>query len=157
MAARRKEAELHTGSLLDRLIDDSVDGGADAPNFIRLKEGLRRDLEDVLNTRRRFLRPPKSLGELDQSLLSYGLSDFTNEELNSFTFRQDFTDEVREVLRRLEPRITVYDVQLLDNADALDRRLRFRITGMAHLGDEREDLAFDSYVDPIEGAIVVRD
>ena len=145
MAARRKEAELHAGSLLDRLIDDSVDGGAEAPSFTRLREGLRRDLEDVLNTRRRFLRPPKALAELDRSLLSYGISDFTNEELNSFTFRQDFADEVREVLHRLEPRIT------------LDRRLRFRITGMAHLGDEREELAFDSFVDPIEGAIVVRD
>ena len=157
MPPRRKEAELHAGSLLDRLIDDSVDGGADAPSFTRLKEGLRRDLEDVLNTRRRFLRPPKALAELDRSLLSYGISDFTNEELNSFTFRQDFADEVREVLRRLEPRITVHDVQLLDNTDALDRRLRFRITGMAHLGDEHEELAFDSYVDPIEGAIVVRE
>lgn len=157
MAPRRKDAELHAGSLLDRLIDDSVDGGADAPSFTRLKEGLRRDLEDVLNTRRRFLRPPKALSELGHSLLSYGISDFTNEELNSFTFRQDFTDEVREVLRRLEPRISVHDVQLLDNADALDRRLRFRITGTAHLGEEREELAFDSYVDPIEGAIVVRD
>ena len=157
MAARRRQADLHAGSLLDRLIDDGAEGAADAPSFARLKEGLRRDLEDLLNTRRRFLRPPRSLEELDRSLLAYGLSDFTNEQLNSLSFRQDFTDEVREVLRLLEPRITVHEVQLMDNADALDRRLRFRIAGVAHLGGERESLSFDSYVDPIEGAIVVRD
>lgn len=158
MPPRRDAADLHAGSLLDRLIDDEADRGHDdAPSFARLKDGLRRDLEDLLNTRRRFLRPPKSLDELDRSLLAYGLSDFTNEQLGSLSFRQDFTDEVQQVLRTLEPRITVHEVQLLDNADVLDRRLRFRIVGVAHLGGERQSLSFDSYVDPIEGAIVVRD
>lgn len=158
MPPRRKEADLHAGSLLDRLIDDEADrGDGDAPSFARLKDGLRRDLEDLLNTRRRFLRPPRALDELDQSLLAYGLSDFTNEQLSSLSFRQDFIEEVQQVLRRLEPRIGVHEVQLLENADVLDRRLRFRIVGVAYLGGERQSLSFDSYVDPIEGAIVVRD
>ena len=61
------------------------------------------------------------------------------------------------MLRRLEPRITVHEVQVLDNADPLDRRLRFRIVGAVLLGAERQSLSFDSYVDPVEGAIVVRD
>ena len=89
--------------------------------------------------------------------MSYGRADFTNEKLSSLSFRQDFTDEVQQVLRTLEPRISVHEVQLLDNGDVLDRRLRFRIVGVAHLAGERQSLSFDSYVDPIEGAIVVRD
>ncbi len=158
MPPRRDIAELHAGSLLDRLIDDESDRRSDgAPSFARLKDGLRRDLEDVLNTRRRFLRPPKALDQLDRSLLAYGLSDFTNESLSSLSFRQDFSEEVEQVLRRLEPRITVHEVQFIDNADPLDRRLRFRIIGAVQLGGERQSLSFDSYVDPVEGAIVVRD
>ncbi len=158
MATSRDTAGLHAGSLLDRLIDDGADRGHDdAPSFARLKDGLRRDLENLLNTRRRFLRPSRALSELDRSLLAYGLSDFTNEQLGSFSFRQDFTEEVQQVLRELEPRISVHEVQLLDNADVLDRRLRFRIVGVANLAGERQSLSFDSYVDPIEGAIVVRD
>ena len=158
MTPSRDTAALHAASLLDRLIDDEADRNHDdAPSFARLKDGLRRDLEDLLNTRRRFLRPPRALGELDRSLLAYGLSDFTNEQLGSLSFRQEFTEDVQQVLRTLEPRISVHEVELLDNADVLDRRLRFRIVGVADLGGERQSLSFDSYVDPIEGAIVVRD
>ena len=156
--ARRDLADLHAGSLLDRLIDDEGDRRSDgAPSFAQLRDGLRRDLEDLLNTRRRFLRPPRELAELDRSLLNYGLSDFTNESLSSVSFRQDFSEEVEQLLRRLEPRISVHEVQFLDNADPLDRRLRFRIVGSVQLGGERQSLSFDSYVDPVEGAIVVRD
>ena len=156
--ARRDEADLHAGSLLDRLIDDHVDHSSDAPLTLhKLKDGLRRDLENLLNTHRRFLRPPAVLQQLDRSLLSYGLSDFTNETLSSLSFRQDFTDEVEQVLQRLEPRIHVNEVQILENTSVLDRRLRFRIVGTVQLAGERESLSFDSYVDPVEGAIIVRE
>ena len=155
MARRRDIADLNVGSLLDRLIDDGRE--SDAPSFGRLKDGLRRDLQDLFNTRRRFLTPPAALGELDRSLLAYGLEDFTNEQLNSFTFRQDFADDVERVLRASEPRIQLHEVQVVDNADPLDRRLRFRILGTVELGGERQSLSFDSYLDPVEGAIVVGD
>lgn len=155
MARRRDIADLNVGSLLDRLIDDGRE--SDAPSFARLKDGLRRDLQDLFNTRRRFLTPPAALGELDRSLLAYGLEDFTNEQLNSFTFRQDFADDVERVLRASEPRIHLHEVQVVENADPLDRRLRFRILGTVELGGERQSLSFDSYLDPVEGAIVVGD
>ena len=155
MARRRDIADLNVGSLLDRLIDDGRE--SDAPSFARLKDGLRRDLQDLFNTRRRFLTPPAALSELDRSLLTYGLEDFTNEQLNSFTFRQDFADDVERVLRASEPRIHLHEVQVVENADPLDRRLRFRILGAVELGGERQSLAFDSYLDPVEGAIVVGD
>ena len=46
---------------------------------------------------------------------------------------------------------------MLDNTDPLDRRLRFRITGVVHFGKERHSLDFDSFIDPVECDIVVRD
>ncbi|MBE7217708.1 MAG: type VI secretion system baseplate subunit TssE [Caulobacteraceae bacterium] len=154
MARRRDIADLSAGSLLDRLIDD---GRGEAPSFARLKEGLRRDLQDLFNTRRRFLTPPPALDELERSLLTYGLEDFTNEQLDSLTFRQDFADDVERVLRASEPRIQLHEVLVVENADPLDRRLRFRILGAVDLGGERQALSFDSYLDPVEGAIVVGD
>ena len=158
MAPRRETADLNAGSLLDRLIDDESDSrGEGASSFARLKAGLRRDLENILNTNRRFLRPPAMLEELDRSLVSYGLADFTNESLNSIDFREDFRIAIERVVQRLEPRIAVHDVVFIDNPDPLDRRLRFRIVGVAQLGGDRESLSFDSYVDPVEGAIVVRE
>jgi type VI secretion system protein ImpF len=151
-------SEMHYGALLDRLIDEHADRtGDDLPSLARLKEGLRRDLEALMNTRRRFLTPPSEFEELSRSLLNYGLDDLTNETISAADFRADFVAHVDEVLRRLEPRITAFEVVLLDNPDPLDRTLRFRIVGAVDLGDERQELQFDSHVDPVRAGIVVRE
>ena len=155
VARRRDIADLTVAAWRERRSDHGRE--SDAPSFARLKDGLRRDLQDLFNTRRRFLTPPAALGELERSLLVYGLEDFTNEQLNSFTFRQDFADDVERVLRASEPRIQLHEVVVVENADPLDRRLRFRILGAVELGGERQSLSFDSYLDPVEGAIVVGD
>lgn len=143
------------GSLLDRLLGPGHDR-APASELGALRDGLRRDLEALLNTRRRFLSWPDDLAELDRSLLAYGLADFSHESTGSHSFGERFVLHVEETLRRFEPRLQAFDVQLLGNADALDRTLRFRITGAVVLGRERQDLRFDSFVDPVEGAVVVR-
>ena len=158
MAARRDLAALHQGSLLDRLIDETATKRADvAPSLQRLRDGLRRDLENLFNTRRRFLSWPPELEELERSLLAYGLDDFTNQTLGSPDFRRTFTEQVEAVLRWLEPRVRVSEVAVLDNPDPLDRRLRFRITGVATLGHDTQELSFDSFIDPVECGVVVRD
>ena len=152
------DAELNYGALLDRLIDEHSDrAGDDLPSLSRLKEGLRRDLENLLNTRRRFLRPPSDLDQLNESLLNYGMDDLTNESVNSPQFRHDFVIMVEDVLRRLEPRISQFEVVLLDNPDPIDRTLRFRIVGNVNLGGDRHELQFDSHVDPVSAGIVVRE
>jgi type VI secretion system protein ImpF len=61
------------------------------------------------------------------------------------------------VVRRLEPRITNFEVQLLDNTEPLDRTLRFRIVGQVLLGDERQEMHFDSHVDPVKAGVVIRE
>lgn len=145
------------GSLLDRLTERGEARRGDAPSLHALRDGLRRDLEALLNTRRRMYSWGEELEELDRSLLNYGLSDFTNESLGSADFREEFVAHVEGVVRRLEPRISAFDVHLLPNGDPLDRTLRFRITGYVTLGAERQELAFDSHVDPVSGGVVMRD
>ena len=151
-----RTALVYQGSLLDRLVE-APGGRGEGPTLAHMREGLRRDLENLLNARRRFLSAPPELEELEHSLLAYGLRDFTHETLSSSTFRREFATEVTRLLQRLEPRIQVHDVTLLDNTDPLDRRLRFRITGAVRFGEERHGLSFDSYLDPVECDIVVRD
>lgn len=149
---------VQTGSLIDRLIEHPESGrGDEAFSVARLREGLRRDLQALLNTRRRMLSWREEWEELDRSLVNYGLSDFTNDSLASIDFRAEFIDHVESVVRRLEPRISAFDVSLLNNPDPLDRTLRFRITGVVVLGSERQELAFDSHVDPVTGGVVMRD
>ena len=87
----REESPLNYGSLVDRLVDHHSDrAGDDMPSLARLREGLRRDLEAMLNTRKRFLTWSSHLDELDRSLVNYGLNDLTNESVASPDFREDF-------------------------------------------------------------------
>ncbi len=154
--ARAIGAPGYHGSLLDRLVEPSSRRDA-TPTLAQLRDGLRRDCENLLNTRRRFIGWPAEFEELERSLLAYGLGDFTHEALGSPVFRQEFGEQVTLVLQRLEPRIAVQEVRLLDNTDALDRRLRFRITGEVRFGEERHGVSFDSFIDPVECEIVIRD
>src|SRR3954470_18006227 len=68
-------------SVLDRLLDDApettTEPARSRAQLLRdLKQSVRRDLEDLLNTRRRHLDLPPGLAELDHSPLAYGIPDF---------------------------------------------------------------------------------
>src|SRR5262249_62211168 len=69
-------------SVLDRLLDDapgvSREPARNRHQILReLKQSVRRDLENLLNTRVRCLAMPPHLKELKQSLLHYDLPDFS--------------------------------------------------------------------------------
>ena len=138
-------------SFIDRLASEDADRSPTA-----LREGLRRDLEALLNTRHRLLSPPGELDALIGSLLDYGLDDFTNESHASAEFRDEFVESVELLLRRFEPRLGRFEVTILSDAEQLDRTLRFRIAGVVTLGGSAQELHFDSHVDPVRGHFVVR-
>ena len=142
-----------TSSFIDRLASDDPSSGHSLP---ALREGLRRDLEALLNTRRRMLSLPPELDALEGSLLDYGLDDFTNESHASKEFQDEFVESVERLLRRFEPRLGRFEVKVLADGDQLDRTLRFRITGVVTLAGSPHELHFDSHVDPVRGHFVVR-
>ncbi len=122
----------------------------------RLRESLRRDLEQLLNSRRHLLSWPEELGELDRSLVNYGLDDLVHESLGADAFRERFAADVERLVRRLEPRIARFEVTVLPNTDELDRTLRLRIAGVVTLAGERHELTFDSHLDPVRSYLVMR-
>ncbi|WP_442678501.1 type VI secretion system baseplate subunit TssE [Sphingomonas sp. ASY06-1R] len=140
-----------TASLLDKLVETEDRRSPVA----QLRASLCRDLEAMLNSRRRLLSWPSELEELDRSLLNYGLDDLVNETLTADEFRTRFIEDVERLLRRLEPRIGRFEVNLLPNKDELDRTLRIRISGVVTLDGERQELMFDSHLDPIRSYLVM--
>lgn len=138
-------------SLLDRLSQD----GSSRTSISALRESLRRDLEAMLNSRRHMLSWPADLGELDRSLLAYGLDDFANESLASTDFRERFVEAIEWQIRTSEPRISRTEVTILPNKDERDGTLRFRVTGTVTLGTDKQELSFDSHVDPVRGQLVM--
>ena len=140
-------------SFIDRFV--VADGRSDA-STATMREALRRDLEALLNSRRRLLAYPDELDALSGSLLDYGLDDFTNESHGSADFHAEFVENVEQLLRRFEPRLGRFEVAVLSDPDQLDRTLRFRITGVVTLAGSPQELHFDSHIDPVRGHFVVR-
>ncbi len=148
-------------SVLDRLIDERPDMTRETPKnrhqvLRELKVSLRRDLENLLNTRWRCTGWPEDLDELELSLANYGLPDIVGTSLGSARDRQQFARIIERVIRHFEPRFKSVKVQILDNAEPMDRMLRFRIDAMLHAEPAPEPILFDSALQPVTGNVEIK-
>ena len=144
-------------SLIDRLLADGPAADQSHRQHQReLRAAVGRDIEALLNTRQRSLSPPAGLAELEVSLVNYGIPDFTGMNLASEDYREQFRRSVETVLSRYEPRFKRVSVILLDNADTLDRTLRFRIDALMYARPEPEPLVFDSELEASSNTFTVR-
>jgi type VI secretion system protein ImpF len=140
-------------SLIDRLIDD--DPGTVAGmrrsrgQFLReLRDAVRRDIENLLNTRQRCRSPDDELDELSVSLPNYGIPDFTALNLASSDAQYDFCRVIEEQIRAYEPRLFDIRVTLNDSGDGDDRTLRLRIAALLKANPAPEPIEFTSFLDP---------
>jgi len=148
-------------SVLDRLLDDRPTASRDAPKTRNqtlrdLKRSVRRDLENLLNTRWRCTTWPENLEELELSLVNYGIPDVTGADLSTAGKRQAFLRTVERVIRHFEPRFKNVEVAVLDNAEPLDRTLRFRINAMLRVEPTPEPVVFDSALQPVTGNVEIK-
>lgn len=160
MVAPRK-AEMLVPSVLDRLLDDEPGVPHEPPRgrhqaLHDLKEAVRRDLESLLNTRHSYLSWAPALKELDQSLLNYGLADFTGTGLGAAHEREEFCRTLQAILRQYEPRFKTVRVTLLTNTEPLDRTLRFRIDALLRADPAPEPIVFDSTLEPASATFAVK-
>jgi len=149
-------------SLLDRLLDDNPGVQQEAPitpqqSLRNLHQSVRRDLEALLNTRRRCVVYPSRMKELDKSLVNYGIPDFTGTSLSSPESRADLVRIIESVIKRYEPRFKSVRVTLLDNVEPLDRTLRFRIDAVVYAEPAPEIVVFDSSLEPVTGNVEVKE
>ena len=158
--ARVREDQPLLPSVLDRLLDDEPDKKLEAPKsrnqVVReLKQSVRRDLENLLNTRWRCIPWPSHLDELDVSLITYGVPDFAGGHMGAPSDRERLRRIVEQVIRKFEPRFKKVNVTLLENADAADRALRFRIDALLYAEPAPEPVVFDSQFEPTTNDFVV--
>ena len=146
--------------LLDRLIDDAPDAPRDMPlsaaeAVARLRRSVRRDLEALLNARRRWRSWPEGYAELAVSPVGYGIPDFTAGAFNDPARRDALRATVEEAIRRFEPRLAHIRVRLLDNPDTLEATLRLRIDALLRVDPAPEPIAFDTLIDAATAAVSV--
>lgn len=147
-------------SVLDRLIDLDPRTTQEAPQsrnqvLRELKMSVRRDLEELLNTRRRPFRPPGRLDEVQNSILDYGIPDMADVNLGSNSGREQFRRAVERAIRAGEPRFKTVKVELVDKGGD-DRTMKFRIEALLWADPAPEQVAFDTVLDPVSNVCSVK-
>ena len=148
-------------SLLDRLIDDAPDTLREAALTVgdaenALKNSVRRDLEALLNARRRWRSLPMRYRELPTSLLAYGISDFASGAFNDAQQRDRLRSEIEQAIRQFEPRLTGVRVTLVERNDNLDATLRLQVEAMLRTEPAPEPISFETLVNSSTSEVMVK-
>jgi len=140
-------------SLLDKLLD--LDG---SPSD-RLKYGLLRDIENLLNTMVRARKWPSELDALDKSLIDYGVKDFTTAKVSGKYEIGELVDYMRNAIAIWEPRLTKLKMEPLSADDnltgplAVSATLVIRVEAQAYVDGSLHEVTFDTNLDMISGAV----
>lgn len=149
-------------SILDRLLDDEPHVSTEvAPaahqHLAQLRASVRRDLENLLNTRYRLVAPADNLQEVNRSVMNYGLPDLATVNIVNLDKRKEFVRELENLLKLYEPRFKTVKVRTLDVNESSDRTLRFRIDATLYADPAPETVIFDSVLDPISRSVNVEE
>lgn len=116
-------------SILDRLIDPDTRGTSWRSGYgiQEMMDVVRRDLEDLLNTRQTHLGLPDDFEETKKSIFNYGLPDLTSRNAITPQQKEEIGRSLEEVVVLFEPRLRDVRATLLDSGDSKQTTVRFRI------------------------------
>jgi len=159
--ARIRQDQPLVPSVIDRLLDDEPENRFETERsrnvVLRdIKQAIRRDLENLLNTRCRCVPFPRELTELEHSLVNYGIPDFTGVRLSNAREREDFRRTIERTIKNFEPRFKTVNVKFLENASETDRTLRFRVDAMLYAEPAPEPVVFDTAMEPTKQTFSVK-
>jgi type VI secretion system protein ImpF len=148
-------------SVLDRLIDyepgiSREPASSRSKNLKQLKETVRRDLEWLLNTRESSGEHTSNSLELNRSLATYGLPDFTNLGTNDVNDQKKMRAAIQHAIKVFEPRLQ--DVQVtLQASESGDRMLHFRIDARLRVDPAPAPISFDTILQLVSGEYEVKE
>jgi type VI secretion system protein ImpF len=159
---RNDQKKEFRASILDRLLDDEPQTQTDIDKsrhqqLRELRDSVRRDLQNLLNTRHRMVSPPEEYSQLEISLLNYGLPDLAAINIADLEKKRSFTRLLEKILSDFEPRFKTVKVQHIANTNTTDRTLKFRIDATLYADPAPEIIVFDSMLDPVSRTVNVEE
>jgi type VI secretion system protein ImpF len=160
--ARREDFEVRvTPSVLDRLLDFEPKESQEAPksrskSLRELKQSVRRDLEWLLNSRSYPGEIDERLEETPNSVVTYGLPDFTGISVRSHIELKNLKQSLETAIKNFEPRFL--DVKItLDPVNNIDRTMHFRIEAYLNVEPSPEPIIFDTVLELGSGDFNVKE
>jgi len=136
-----------TQSVFDRLLDLEPGSARDpqtshAEGVSRLRQAVRRDLEHLLNTRNPVPGLSPEFAEAGQSVLTYGVADFTAFTVLSPRDQERLRQFIERSIRTFEPRLTDVTVSILP-VGATERSLLLHVDARLLMDPVPEPISFD--------------
>ena len=119
-----------------------------ADSMVALRNSVRRDLEALLNARRRWRSWPTHMTQLGDVADRLRHPGFRLGRVQRRAPARGTAAEIEETIRRFEPRFLSVRVHLIDTQDRLETTLRLRIEAVLHAEPAPEAVTFDTLVDP---------
>jgi type VI secretion system protein ImpF len=159
--ARWEPEQTVTLSVIERLTDRDPTVAAEpaptrAQSVRQLKASLRRDLEWLLNTRRRPDAVEGEFKELEQSLFNFGLADMSNLSWDSQRDRMRVSRMIEKTIATFEPRIKRLKVVAAEATPGAKHVLRFQIEGLLDMDPAPEHISFDTVLQLSSGDIQIK-
>ena len=145
-------------SLIDRLIDDSPELSSELivsedSAFETFKNGLRRDLEGLLNARKPFAGWLARADGLEGTIVDFGLPDLSTEDFGAAPARERIRRLIAHCIRTHEPRLTKVEVES-DGGPSVTG-VRFRISATIRFASYDAEVVYDAQLRPNDRAIDV--
>ncbi len=160
--ARRDHSPRAQQPLLDRLMNASP-GTTEPPApsaaeaLLRLRLAVLRDLEALLNARRRRMPLPPHCAELGNSLMVYGIPDPASGAYLVPEIRAELAAEVEATIRRFEPRLARVSVTLQGEGDSLAGTLKLKVDAVLRAEPVPEAVCFETLLESVTRDVTVRE
>lgn len=161
---RRIDARLPlVPSLLDRLTGPdpnsgnlAYSGSKDGTMVLRnLVDTVRRDLEDLLNTRRPENDIPPEFINLERSIFNYGIPDVVSLSRDSYGRPRELTEAIARAIEQFEPRLDRVEVTIDPSASPDTPAISYRIRARLKV-EPSPSVAFVAEVDTRSGRAEIR-
>lgn len=137
-------------SIIDRLIEprgeEVTDTRMRGQTVRELEESVRRDLQDLLNTRRSATDGFPEDTELSRSLLTFGLPELTSFDPTVPDQRRNLQDIIERTICKFEPRLMDVRVKSISADAASGRGLRMCVEALLRVSPAPVPIAFDTLV-----------
>jgi len=135
-------------SVLDRLMDRETNEPVPGrfTTWQQIKAAVRRDLENLLNTKNFSSSFFPAGAEIHNSLFFYGLPDFTSASPRSSSVKNQVRQNIERAVTQFEPRLRNLTVRMEDSGEN-ERNLRFKISALLVVEPEAERVTFDTLLD----------
>ncbi|MBN1442861.1 MAG: type VI secretion system baseplate subunit TssE [Planctomycetes bacterium] len=147
--------EIYQPTILDRLCPREGEGSGEGASYEEIRESVRRDLEDLFNTRQGRDDIPPQFSELARSIAAYGLRNFNSTNLESPQERQNLLRAIERTVRAYEPRLDRIELRELPGTHPFE--LRFEIKAVLRVAGYEDRVVFGTTVRKDGGAVVRED